>query len=371
MAASIVYFADVRADKEALNLPNKVKKLFKLLEPEKFITKNDLVAIKTHFGELGSNAFIKPFLVSKVVDIIIKAGGKPFLTDSNTLYNGSRHNAVDHIKNATLHGFVPGVVNAPVIIADGLTGKDYVRVKINQRNVKNAHVGSAVHFANAFIALSHPTGHIGTGYGGALKNIGMGCGNRAGKQAMHSDFKPDIDLSKCVGDGTCVRYCPANALQLVNKKASVDKNKCIGCAECVSSCNYDAIKIKWNDPMELLQQKIVEYAYAVLKEKQGKTGFMNFVMNITPDCDCPSWSDAYLVHDIGILSSHDPVAIDQATVDLINAQPGNNRSKLPRAGLASGADKFRALENIDYTIQFKYAEELGLGNRKYKLKRIK
>ena len=370
MSSSVVYFADVRADKEALNLPNKVKKLFKLLEPDKFIHKNDLVAIKTHFGELGTNAFIKPFFVRKVVDIILKNKGKPFLTDSNTLYSGSRHNAVDHINNAILHGFVPGVVNAPVIIADGLTGKDYARVEINQKNLKYAHVGSAVHFADVFIALSHPTGHIGTGYGGALKNIGMGCGNRAGKQAMHADFKPNIDLTKCVGDGACVRYCPENAIKLVNKKAQVNKSKCIGCAECVSSCNYGAIKINWDDPMDLLQEKIVEFAYAVLHEKKGKTGFMNFLLNITPDCDCPPWSDAYIVNDIGILSSKDPVALDQASIDLINAQPGNPNSKLPKNGLVAGADKFRALEKIDYNIQLKYAEELGLGTRKYKFKNI-
>ena len=371
MASSVVYFASVRAEKEEQSLPNKVKRLFNLLEPEKFINKGDLVAIKTHFGELGTNAFIKPFFVRKVVDKIIKCGGKPFLTDANTLYSGSRHNAVDHINNAILHGFVPGVVNAPVIIADGLTGKDYVRVKIDQKNIKNAHVGSAIHFANAFIALSHPTGHIGTGYGGALKNIGMGSGNRAGKQAMHSDFKPNINLEKCVGDGACVRYCPEKAITLVNKKARVDKEKCIGCAECVSSCNYDAIKIEWDDPMERLQEKIVEYVYAVLHEKKEKTGFMNFLTNVTPDCDCPPWSDAYIVNDIGVLSSHDPVALDQASIDLINAQPGNPRSKLPRSGQKPGADKFKALEKIDYTLQLKYAEELGLGTRKYTLKKVK
>jgi uncharacterized Fe-S center protein len=304
------------------------------------------------------------------VDIILKCKGKPFLTDANTLYSGTRHNAVDHINNAILHGFVPGVVNAPVIIADGLTGKDYMRVSINQKNIKYAHVGSAVHFADGFISLTHPTAHIGTGFGGTLKNIGMGSGNRAGKQAMHADFKPTINHEKCVGDGTCVRYCPANALKLINKKAHVDKKKCIGCAECVSSCNYGAIKINWDDPMDLLQEKIVEFAYAVLNEKRGKTAHMSFLTNITPDCDCPPWSDAYLVHDIGILSSHDPVALDQATINLINAQPGNPNSKLPKKGLAPGSDKFRALENIDYNIQLEYAEELGLGTRQYKLKNI-
>ena len=366
-----MFFADLRADCEAQNLSNKVKRLFELLEPESFIAKNDLVAIKMHFGELGTNAFIPPYFVREVVDVIINHGGKPFLTDTNTLYSGTRHDAVDHINNATRHGFVPSVVSAPVIIADGLTGKDYMRVNINQKHIKHAHIGSAVHFADVFIALSHPTAHIGTGYGGALKNIGMGSGNRAGKQAMHSDFKPKVNLEKCVGDGACARYCPASAITIINKKAKVDEKKCIGCAECVSSCNYDAITINWDDPMDLLQEKIVEFAYAVLSEKSGKTGFMNFVMSITPDCDCPPWSDAYLVWDIGLLSSHDPVALDQATIDLINAQAGNPNSKLPKSALAPGADKFRALEKIDYNIQLKYAEELDLGTRKYKLKKLK
>ncbi len=370
MAVSDVFFADLTAKDEASNQPHKIKKLFKLLRPEELIAKDDFVAIKIHFGEPGSNAFIKPYYVRNVVDIIHRLGGKPFLTDTNTLYKGPRQNAVDHLNTAFTHGFLPTVVNAPVIIGDGLTGKDFIRVKIDQKNIKFAHIGSTVYSADAFIALSHPTGHIATGYGGALKNIGMGCGNRAGKQSMHADFKPEIKQDKCVGDGACAYWCPTAAITLVNKKAQVDKDKCIGCGECVSSCQYDAISIEWDTPMELLQEKIVEYALAVLKNKNRKTGFMNFLTSISPDCDCLPWSDAPMVGDIGVLSSRDPVALDQATIDLINAQPGNPASRLKKSGLSKKADKFRAIWNIDYTIQLKYAEELGLGSRNYKLKRF-
>jgi uncharacterized Fe-S center protein len=371
VAGSEVFFADLSAEKDSASQPNKIKKLFKLLQPETFIAKDDLVAIKIHFGEPGSHAFIKPFFIRKIINIIRKIGGKPFLTDTNTLYKGPRQNAVDHLNTALRHGFLPAVVNAPLIIADGLTGKDYVRVRINQKRIEHAHIGSAVHNADAFIALSHPTGHIAIGYGGALKNIGMGCGNRAGKQAMHADFKPKVNKKKCKGDGACARWCPVGAISIVEKKAVVDNNKCIGCGECVSSCNYGGITINWDTPMELLQEKIVEYALAVLKNKKNKTGFVNFVTNISPDCDCLPWSDAPLVGDIGVLASRDPLALDVATVDLINAAPGNPISRMNRSGMPEHSDKFHAVwKNIDYTVQFKYAEEVGLGTMNYQLKKI-
>ncbi|WP_455393277.1 DUF362 domain-containing protein [[Eubacterium] cellulosolvens] len=370
MAAVDVYFADLLSDKESKSLPKKIERIFKLLKPETFIAKDDLVAIKMHFGEPGTNAFIKPYLVRSVVEVIQRLKAKPFLTDTNTLYKGPRQNAVDHLKSAYDHGFLPSVVNAPVIIGDGLNGKDFIRVKIDQKNIKYAHIGSVIYNADAFIALSHPTGHLATGYGGALKNIGMGCGNRAGKQAMHADFKPEVNESKCIGDGACAYWCPTNAIKLVNKKAKVDKNKCIGCGECVSSCETGAISIEWDTPMEKLQEKIVEYAMAVLKNKGNKTGFLNFLTSISPDCDCLPWSDAPIVGDIGILASRDPVALDQATIDLINAQPGNPLSRLTKKGLASNTDKFKALWNIDYSVQLKYAEKVGLGSRRYQLLKI-
>jgi uncharacterized Fe-S center protein len=370
LAPSDVFFTDLTADKESANLPNKIKGIFNQLKPESFITKDNLVAIKMHFGEPGSSAFIKPYYVQNIVQIIHKLGGKPFLTDTNTLYKGPRQNAVDHVNAAAKHGFVPGVVNAPVIIADGLIGKDFFRVNINQEHIKHAHIGSAIYNADVFIALSHPTGHLATGFGCALKNIGMGCGNRAGKQAMHADFKPKVNKAKCEGDGACERWCPANAIKVINSKAEVYYDKCIGCGECVSSCNTGAISINWDTPMELLQKKIVEYAYAVLKDKKNKFGFINFLTNIVPDCDCLPWSDTPIVGDIGIIASFDPVALDQATVDLINARPGNPASRLDKKGLPMNADKFNALWNIDYTIQLKYAETIGLGTRKYKLRKI-
>jgi uncharacterized Fe-S center protein len=356
LADSEVFFADLTAEKESASHPKKIEKLFKCLKPETFLSKDDLVAIKIHFGEPGTNAFIKPFLARKVVDVIQKIGGKPFLTDTNTLYKGPRQNAVDHLTSAFSHGFLPAVVNAPVIIGDGLTGKDFIRVKINQKNIKFAHIGSTIYSADAFIALSHPTGHLATGYGGALKNIGMGCGNRAGKQSMHADFKPTVNSEKCVGDGACAYWCPTAAITVIDKKARVDENKCIGCGECASSCESGAISIEWDTPMELLQEKIVEYAFAVLKNKNNKTGFLNFLTNISPDCDCLPWSDAPIVSDIGVLASRDPVAIDQATIDLINAQPGNPGSRLGKKGLLDNRDKFRAIWNIDYSIQLKYGE---------------
>ncbi len=366
---SEVYFADMLTGEGHDNLQKKLKKLFVKTGLNEIIDKNDLVAIKMHFGEKGNTTHIRPQFIRTIVDSVKRQGGNPFLTDTNTLYRGSRSNAVDHLNTAYEHGFTPGTVGAPVVIADGLTGKSYHEVTINQQHFKKVKIGGVVHTADSFISVAHMTGHIETGFGANLKNVGMGCGNRAAKQTMHTDFKPKVKLEQCIGDGTCVKWCPADAIALVDKKAQVDLKKCIGCGECAVSCITGAIGIAWSGSIKLVQEKIVEYAYGVLKPKRGKVGFINFLMDITPDCDCPSWSDAPIVPDIGIVSSKDPVAIDQASIDLVNAQVGNINSRL-KSGFNKGEDKFKAINEIDWSLQLKYAEKIGLGSRKYELVKI-
>jgi uncharacterized Fe-S center protein len=159
------------------------------------------------------------------------------------------------------------------------------------------------------------------------------------------------------------------AIALNSKKAVIDHSKCVGCGECLISCQYKAIGQRWDSKADKLQEKMVEYTAGVLKGKAGKCGFFNFVTNVAPGCDCAPWSDAPIVGDVGILASKDPISIDQASADLVNAEPGNPKSML-KSSLAAGADKLREANDTDWSFQLKYGEEIGLGTRKYKLVQI-
>jgi len=295
-------------------------------------------------------------------------GGKPFLTDTNTLYVGSRADAVDHLQTAVENGFAYAVVNAPLIIADGLTGRDFVQVPLQMKHFQEVKISSAVFHADALLVLSHFKGHELVGFGGALKNTGMGIGSRGGKQTMHSDVLPVVREKKCRSCAKCVPWCPAGAISVSQEKrvASIDAQKCIGCGECTITCPHRAIAISWKIEPHLAQEKIIEYAAGALKNKQGKAGFINFVLNVSPDCDCCSWTDAPIVRDIGILASLDPVALDQACVDLINKEKGLAGTRL--AGNEEAGDKFGALwPEANWERQLAYAQEAGLGSREYHL----
>ena len=367
---SEVYFADLRADRESKNMPNKIAKLFRAARIGDVFDKGDLVAIKTHFGEPGSHTFLRPQYSAKVVELVAKKGGKPFLTDSNTLYTGGRTNAVDHLTSAARHGFVPPVVNAPVIIADGLTGRDHAEIRVDLRHCKTVKVGSAAVHADSIICVSHVKGHIMTGFGGAMKNLGMGFGSRAGKLEMHTDFTPKVKEDVCKGCGLCAKHCPSKAIAMSGKKARIDPKRCVGCGECYITCYNQAIDPGEWSGNEIGQEKIVEYCYGIMKGKKGRMGFISFIVDFTPLCDCPSWSDHPVIPDVGILASRDIVSIDQAAADLVNAQAGIEGTKLEKGFLAPGKDKIQALNNVDWRPQLKYAEELGLGSRKYDLIRV-
>ena len=363
---SDVYFIKVGAKKNADNLISKIARLYDHTGYGDMISENDLTAVKVHFGEPGNTTFLRPIYVRPIIDKILAGGGKPFLTDANTLYVGGRANAVDHLNTAILHGWLPSVVNAPVLIADGMTGRDFVEVEIGLKNCKTVKYGSAVHHADALIAVSHFKGHLAAGMGGTLKNIGMGLGSRAGKQIMHSDIKPDVKDDKCIGCGTCIKWCPEDAITISAGKAIIDHDKCIGCAECVISCPTKAISIRWDATNNSLQEKIAEYTYGVLKGKKNKAFFFNFVMNVTPDCDCLSWSDVPIVPDIGILASKDPVAIDMASGDMVNQQRAIAGSRITK-NIEPGQDKIYEVHEIDWKHQLKYGEEIGLGSTKYNI----
>lgn len=361
---SIVYMAGPRCRSYDHNNAHKVDRLCDALNLKKIIKKNDLCGIKLHFGEEGNDTHLKPQFVRHVVDKVLAAGGKPFLTDSTTLYSGMRNNAVDHLRIAYRHGFAPEVVGAPVIIADGLLGRNDVSVRINCRHFEEVHIADAIRNAPSLVVLSHFKGHEMAGFGGAIKNLAMGGASVAGKRDQHGTTV-QIDHEKCVGCGKCVKACPQNALSLVDGKSHVDKSKCIGCFECITVCPVKAISIDWATEMAPFVERMTEYAYGVVKGRQKHICYINFLLQITPDCDCVQWSDSFIVPDLGILASTDPVALDQACLDLVNKAPALD----PK--LEGAADKFQARwPHTRGEIQLSYGEEIGLGSREYTIEHI-
>ncbi|MFH2034639.1 MAG: DUF362 domain-containing protein [Candidatus Margulisiibacteriota bacterium] len=327
----------------------------------KAIGKGDEVALKIHFGEPGNKAFVKPQYARIVADKVKIAKGRPFLTDSNVLYHGQRDYTVKHLMVAHNHGFTVEATGAPVIIADGIHSRDYVKVEIDKKHFKEVYIGSAGYYADSMIAITHFKGHEVTGFGGAIKNIGMGLGSRAGKQQMHADVKPEVNEKKCTNCNVCVDNCPVNAISPSKDaihRVSINLDKCIGCAECIVMCRFDAIAIQWSEATDLIQEKIAEYALGAAKNKADKIAYINFLTDISPNCDCYPFNDKPIAPNIGILASFDAVAIDQASYDLVNKVEGR----------IDGPDKFRTLyPTVDSTIQLKHAEEIGLGSRGYEL----
>jgi uncharacterized protein len=366
VSTSKVYFTDMRSSAKE-NLLAKVVRLADSLDLEQIVPPRGLVAIKLHFGEKGNTAYIRPTFIRQIVDRVKALGALPFLTDANTLYVGARADSVSHLHTAVENGFSFSVVNAPLIIADGLRGGSYAAVKIQQELVKTAYVGKEIVEADGLISLAHFKGHELSGFGGTIKNLGMGCASRRGKMVQHADVSPKVTRKKCVGCGDCVEHCAQTAISLQEQKAVIDPKKCIGCGECLLICSNKAIDVRWNWDMVLFQKKMVEYALAVLKGKEGKVAFLNFLTQISPACDCYGHSDAPIVHDLGIMASLDPVAIDQASVDMVNRQKGLEGTSLS-ANKNPGEDKFRALyPKVDWTIQLAYAEKIGMGSRQYDL----
>ncbi len=363
---SKVYFTNLRTTPKE-NLFAKIEKLISAAGIEAAVGKKDLVAVKMHFGELGNTAFIRPVFIRKIVSEIKKIGGKPFLTDANTLYAGSRSDAPQHINTAIQNGFAYSVVEAPIIIADGARGKSEIPVLINQKNFKEVYIGSEIVEADSIVSVAHFKGHELSGFGGTIKNLGMGCASRKGKLAQHSTVSPKVTRKKCIGCGDCMKRCPGEAISLKEEKAVIDDEKCIGCGECIIICPNSAIQIRWNQTIPVFLESIVEYTMGVLKGKKDHSLFINFITDISPACDCMPNNDAPIVRDIGIVASKDPVAIDQASVDLVN-----NEHALPGSCLKEnkgpGEDKFKGIyPYVDWPIQLDYAEKIGLGTRNYEL----
>ena len=376
MAKSKVYFCDFRTKAFGDGLPTKLQKLIKKAGIGDIDMDGKFVAIKMHFGEAGNISFLRPNYARAVVDVIKSLGGKPYLTDCNTMYPGSRKNGIEHLYCAWENGFTPITVNCPVIIGDGVKGTDDIAVPVNGGEyVKEAMIGHAVMDADVFISLTHFKGHEMTGFGGTLKNIGMGCGSRAGKKDQHSSGKPVIDETICRGCRRCQKECANNGLVFneEKKKMTVDLSNCVGCGRCLGACNFDAIDFQQNNAPQLLNCRMAEYAKAVV---DGRPNFhISLVVDVSPNCDCHCENDAPIVPNIGMFASFDPVALDQACADACNAaepirnsQLGDNMAK---PGFVDHHDHFKnSTPESEWKSCLEHAEKIGLGSRDYELIKI-
>ena len=367
MEPAKVYFSDLRTDE--VSTLEKLHRLMKAAGFEQIDFKDKYVAIKLHFGEPGNMAYLRPNWARVVCDYVRKLGGKPFLTDCNTLYVGGRANALDHLDSAMRNGYTPMTTGAQCIIADGLKGDDYDLVPIRGgKYLRAAKIGRAIMDADIFITLSHFKGHECTGFGGALKNIGMGCGSRAGKMEMHSAGKPYVNQDACIGCGRCAKICAHDGPHIVDGKASIDHDKCVGCGRCIGVCPMDAVCPAQDESNDILNCKIAEYSKAVL---DGRPQFhINMVIDVSPYCDCHAENDVPIVPDVGMFASFDPVALDQACADAVNQQPvmpNSHLAEMPHEHHDHFTDSAPA---TNWKSCLEHAEKIGLGTREYELIKI-
>jgi uncharacterized protein len=367
--SSKVFFADMRAGTRE-NLFGKISRLMREAGLSERLAPGDLVAVKVHFGEKGNHTFVRPIFVRRVVDEIKGCHASPFLTDSSTLYPGERKEAVSALACAVENGFAFSVVGAPLIMSDGLRGQTAVQVRVDGEILSTVSIGSEIVEADALVAVSHFKCHELTGFGGTLKNLGMGCASRTGKMQQHSTVAPKVAQKFCNGCTACLKSCAHAAITIMEGKAHIDPAACVGCSRCITACLQKAINVQWNESASLVMKKMAEYAKGALAGKERKSLFLNFITQVSPGCDCYGYADAPIVNDIGICASTDPVALDQACADLVNNARGNLDTALT-SGFEPGGDKFRGVHpEIDWEVQLEHGEKIGLGTRSYELVKI-
>ncbi len=377
MEPSKVYFTDFHTVAFGDGLPTKLKKLIKKAGIEKLDMDGKFVAIKMHFGELGNISYLRPNYAKAVADVVKEFGGKPFLTDCNTMYPGSRKNALEHLECAWENGFTPLTVGCPILIGDGLKGTDDVDVPVaGGEYVKEAKIGRAIMDADVFISLTHFKGHEMTGFGGTIKNIGMGCGSRAGKMEQHCEGKPSVNTEACVGCGACSRICAHGAPVITDHKAKIDHDKCVGCGRCLAVCPKDAIAADYADSVAMLNYKMAEYSLAVC---QNRPCFhVSLICDVSPNCDCHAENDIPIIPNVGMLASFDPVALDQACADLCNQMTpvkesilGQNLEHVQEHHDHEDHDHFHMTHpDTEWKSCIAHAVKIGLGSNEYELHQI-
>ena len=370
MNHSKVYFTDMRGP-PGTNLQGKLEKLIRAAGIEQIDFSDKFAAIKIHFGEPGNLSFLRPNFSKTVADVVKSLGGRPFLTDCNTLYVGRRKHALEHIEAAYENGYTPFSTGCQVIIADGLKGTDDIEIPVQGGEYcKTAKIGRAVMDADIFIALSHFKGHEATGFGGALKNVGMGCGSRAGKMEMHCGGKPEVNRELCRSCGQCAKICANDGIVFEQKKARIDHDHCVGCGRCIGACNFDAIRNPTSTSNDELNCRIAEYAQAVVHDRPAF--YINIVNQVSPYCDCHSENDTAIIPDVGMFASFDPVALDVACADACNKMP-----VLPGSLLHDHLHQEDACDHHDHFTNttpvtnwrscMEHAEKIGLGSQQYEL----
>lgn len=368
MEPSKVYFTNLRTTPSS-NLLDKMERLVRKAGIAAIGFDQQFVAVKIHFGEPGNLAYIRPNYAARMSNLLRSLGAKPFLTDSNTLYSGGRSNAVDHLKSAMENGFNPISAQCNVIIADGLKGTDYREIEIGGEYCRAPKIGAAIADADIIVSMNHFKGHEQTGFGGALKNLGMGCASVGGKLELHSGAQPVVAEENCKACRICVKHCAHDAIHIENKIAKIDYARCVGCGQCVALCQYSAAVMGSEDTSDRLNCKIAEYTKAVLL---GKPHFhVSFIMNVSPECDCWNHNDAAIVPDLGIAASFDPVALDKACADMVINAPllgGNKLAETHPHEHMEGEDKFHYMHpDTNWRAGLEHAEKIGIGTMNYEL----
>ena len=373
MERAKVFYTDFRTSAYGESMPAKLKRLARRAGMADIDMDGKFVAIKMHFGELGNISYLRPNYAKAVVDLVKELGGKPFLTDCNTMYPGFRKNALEHLECAWENGFTPLTVGCPILIGDGLKGTDDIAVPVEGGVYsKEARIGRAVMDADVFISLTHFKGHEMTGFGGTIKNIGMGCGSRAGKKDQHSAGKAVIEEARCRGCRRCERECANGGLvfDASTRKMRVDEARCVGCGRCLGACNFDAIGFGQDNAVAVLNAKMAEYTKAVVS---GRDCFhLSLIVDVSPYCDCHAENDAPILPDIGMFASQDPVALDQACADAcLAAEPIRNSvlgDHLHADGFQDHHDHFKnTTPESEWETQLIHGEKIGLGTRRYEL----
>jgi uncharacterized Fe-S center protein len=306
-------------------------------------TAGDTVGIKIHWGEKGNEGFLSPLYTREIVRWLLEAGIKPFVFDTTVLYSGGRRTAADSLKTAAEHGFTEAYLGCPVLIGDGMDGRDVLEITSGYRHFSTVQVAGIIRKADGFVIFSHFKGHIESAFGGAIKNISMGFASRAQKQRMHADAHPRLIKGKCTRCGLCAEVCPTGAAVLPPEaEPTYDLKICIGCSQCIALCPQMALKIIWGRDVKIFQERLVETAAALWKEIGGRSLVINALLNITAECDCLEGKHPVIAMDYGFISGNHPLTVDEASLRQIGAEPFD-----------------RAHPGLPWPRQFEFAREIG------------